>query len=252
MFMLKKIIHGLLGILALVAVPAVAAESSTVRSVLERVELVPLSPGSAWHVDASEADDLAVHGCAFGPNGAFKGALAEGESPCAKAAIKAKKKAVNAGGFVYDIRRMGSTFVYTMTDQGMSRNPNFRCTFMVLSNGQVTDNNCVNTPNGKMMFDAVLGAAVSQTVPAVLGTLTANITAPKSGNTNINVGADSASGSNSSANSHSTGGGAAGPITFNVSATGGQGGAAGASSNSAANLTGGCTTCGQTANPTPH
>lgn len=218
MKLIKAIPSGLMVALALAAAPAAAEEKAPVQSVLERVEMVELVPGGAFHVSEIEAQQLVAFGCAFGPVGAFKVKLGPNESPCSEKAIDVKRKATKAGGFVYDIRRVGSMFVYTMTDQGMSRNVNFKCQFNVLSNGQVTENQCVNTANGKMMFDQVAGSILSNTLPTVLGSIASNVTAPKAGDSVINVGSQSLAGAD--ANARSTGGGGSAPIYIDVSAIG--------------------------------
>jgi hypothetical protein len=134
--------------------------------------------------------------------------------------------------------------------KGKLRDPNLRCTGTLPMRG-VTDVNmtCVNTANGQMMFDSVLGNLIGNGGAMAIGSIAANLTAPKAGDSTINVGSQSASNTTSGSTSASSGGGAAGPITFNVTATGGQGGAAGASSTSAANLTGGCGTSPCTTTP---
>lgn len=222
--MKSTIVSGLLAASALFATPVASQEIS----VLQRVEMVPLVPGGAFHVSKSEADDLVTFACAVGPVGAIDEQLGKTESPCSTSANKEKRRYLQAGGFLYEINRVGSMFVYTMTKMGTGRNPNFQCQFNVLSNGQVTENQCVNTANGKMMFDAVLGAVISQTVPTVLGTLTANLTAPEAGDTNISVvgeavsGSASKSGAQSDSDSNSLSG-AKSDSGSNSSSTGGAG-----------------------------
>ena len=195
-----------------------AEEASTpkkdTRSVIERVVMIRLVPGSPFMIDESQADHLVKFGCTFGPTGAFEVQLGPEESPCSKGAIKVKKKAVKAGGFVYDIRRVGTMFVYTIVDMGVSRNSNFKCQFNLLPNGQITENQCANTANGKMAFDALMTSFFAGTGQAVFGSIASNLTAPDAGDTNIQVGSNAESAATN--NNTNNGGGGSGPTTLNI------------------------------------
>jgi hypothetical protein len=160
-----------------------------------------------------------------------------------------------SGAIGYTLMAGPSGVRLTIYDQAVNLNRNVRCHTDIPYAGMFQlQFTCFDSQSGAQIRSQIVGQILGNAIPMWGATVLSNLTAQRAGDTNITTGSQSGA----VADAASEGGAGMGPITFNVSATGGQGGDAyaeggdafaeggnaQAGAQSTANLTGGCPSSG--------
>lgn len=235
---MRNLICGFIAALTLIMTPeAVIAQEAVPTTSLEiegggtaltdRLGLVEVAPN--LFLMPTEVEDLRTTGCAGGPNALFSDRDTL-RVWCTRASNGDLGRYLRSGARAWFLMMTPAGLQLEIYMKGVNRDPNVRCWGMVGYRGFNAINlTCVNTANGHMFWTGVLGNLIGNGGSMALGALVSNLTAPRAGDTSINVG--SASESVSDANASGNGGGSIPNIIIDVTAIG-NGGNAGASSNS--------------------
>ncbi len=211
---MKKLFLAVLAAFVAFASPAFAQETTPPPSLeiagggtafTDALGLVEVAPN--LFLMPEEVQDLRLNGCAGGPQSLYSDRATK-MVWCSRASNGELGRYLKSGAKAWFLLRTPAGLQLEIYMKGVNRDPNVRCWGLVGFRGFAQIHmTCIDTANGTMFWQGVLGALIGNGGSMAMGAAVANLTAPAAGDYIVTSG----SGSRSTSGSEATGGGGAAP-----------------------------------------